>query len=182
MKTLSNVCKYSFIFLALLMTACDKDDDETTDADDDTTAAAGAEFLTAKVDGAAFAAAQDPAVIVGAQIGGTGASTVLVFQGGTNAGETISIAINGYTGPGTYTTGDSPTNTSSASYITIDPLANWGSNLASSLVGGLQAGMIEITAEDGSVVEGTFSFEGYNGDDMTSKMITEGKFKANIDE
>jgi hypothetical protein len=181
MKTLLNVCKYSFIFLALLMTACDKDDDATTDTDDDTTAA-GAEFLTAKVDGAAFAAAQDPAVIVGAQIGGTGANKVLAVQGGTNAGETISIAINGYTGPGSYTTGDSPTNTSSASYITIDPLANWGSNLASSLVGGLQAGMIEITSEEGGVVEGTFSFEGYNGDDMSSKMITEGKFKANIDE
>ncbi|MEP2935920.1 MAG: DUF6252 family protein [Gilvibacter sp.] len=180
MKTLSNLCKYSFIFLALLMTACDKDDDATTDPDDDTTAA-GAEFLTAKIDGVAFEAAQDPAVIVGAQIGSSGSIQVLVFQGGTNAGETISISITNYDGPGTYVTGDSVDNASGANYITIDPLATWQSSFATAFVGGLELGEIVITSDDGEVVEGTFSFEGYNADDESSKMITEGKFKANID-
>ncbi len=182
MKTLSNLCKYSFIFLALLMTACDKDDDDTTDPDDDTATAAGAEFLTAKVDGAAYEAAQDPAVIVGATIGNAGGMQVLVFQGGTNSGETISISIVNYDGPGTYTTGDGPTNANSASYITIDPIAAWGSNLVSSLIGELQAGEVVITSQEDGVVEGTFSFEGYNAEDMTSKMITEGKFKANLEQ
>jgi hypothetical protein len=41
-------------------------------------------------------------------------------------------------------------------------------------------GTINVTVEDGTVVEGTFSFEGYNADSKTSKNITEGKFKAEL--
>lgn len=181
MKTVSNLFKYSFIVLALLMTACDKDDDTTTDPDDPA-AEAGAEFLKATVDGAAYEAAQDPAVIVGATTSGTGASRVLAVQGGTNSGETIRVTIMGYDGPGTYMTGDDLSNASSLIYLTIDPVAAWSNDLTTPLVGGIDPGTIEVTSDDGSVVEGTFSFTGYNGDDMTTKVITNGSFKANFDE
>ncbi len=176
MKTFKNIGLLSVLFLSLLMTACSGDDDSTEDTDD-TGTEAGAEFLTAKVAGTTFEAAQDPAVIVGAQI----SSGVLAVQGGKNNGETISIAISNYDGPGTYTAGDAITNTNIMQYLTIDPIASWASSLASAALGGLEAGTVTVTSDSDGVVEGTFSFEGYNGEDMTSKMVTEGKFKANLD-
>ena len=176
MKTIKNIGLLSLLCLSLLMTAC-KSDDEGMDATDDSATEAGAEFLTATVDGAAFEAAQDPAVIVGAQI----SSGVLAVQGGKNNGETISIAINNYDGPGTYISGDELTNPNLMQYLTIDPIAAWASSLASAAVGGLDVGTITITSDSDGVVEGTFSFEGYNAEDMTTKMVTEGSFKANLD-
>lgn len=38
-----------------------------------------------------------------------------------------------------------------------------------------------ITKDEDGVLEGTFSFQGYNGDNMTTKNITEGIFKVNLD-
>ena len=57
----------------------------------------------------------------------------------------------------------------------------WANGLASAALGTVTAGSIEITSDDGTTVQGTFSFEGYNASDMTSKMITSGEFKANFD-
>ncbi len=137
------------------------------------------EFLTATVDGTAFAAAQSPAVIVGAQ----STNGILSVQGGTNTGNTISMAINGYTGVGTYTTGDVINNTNFIQYLTISGTtpSTWASGLASAALGTLMPGTIEVTSDDGTTVEGTFTFEGYNGGDMTTKVVTNGEFKAKLD-
>ena len=156
MNTLKVLSRYAFIFMALLVTACDKDDDSTGGGDDP--AASGDEFVTAKVDGADFAAAQDPAVIVGAVID----SGVLNVQGGTNSGDTIRITIVGYDGPGTYVSGDNASNPNLMGYFTISPVAGWLNNGVTSLVDGIGSGTVEVTSDADGVVEGTFSFTGYN--------------------
>ena len=148
-------------------TSCSKDDD-------DSSSNGGDEFITAKIDGADYAASQDPATIIGATI----LNGILAVQGGDNSGNTISFQVQNYTGVGIYNTGDSITNTSQIMYLTVSPVATWASSLASAALGTLPAGTIEVTAEDGTTVEGTFSFEGYNASDMTTKNITQGKFKA----
>ncbi len=150
-------------------------------SDDDNGGENGDEFLTAKVSGSNFEAAQDPTVIVGAQLSGSGASTVLAIQGGESSGNTVNMTVFGYNGPGTYKTGESLTSTNSIQYIEISPIGTWGSNSATAALGTLQAGTITITSEDGVTVEGTFSFEGYNATDQTTKNVTGGKFKAIID-
>ena len=43
------------------------------------------------------------------------------------------------------------------------------------------SGTLEVTSDDGTTVEGTFSFEGFNAQDQSTKSITEGSFKATID-
>ena len=161
--------------MALFLTACSNDDDATDGGDDP--AATGEEFVTAKIDGADQAAAQDPVIIVGATID----SGVFAVQGGTNDGETIRITINGYTGPGTYVTGDEVTNGSSLMYLTLTPVATWMNGGVTALVPGVGTGTIEVTSDADGVVEGTFSFSGYNAEDMSIKEITEGKFKAILD-
>ena len=153
-------------------TSCSSDDSDSGDN-------GGEEFLTATVDGSNFAAAQSPAVIVGAQ----SANGVLAVQGGNNDGTTISMAINNYTGVGTYTTGDAVSNTNLIQYLTLNGTtpSTWASSLASAALGTLMNGTIEITSDDGTTVEGTFTFEGYNANDMTTKVITNGEFKAILD-
>ena len=170
MNTLKELSRYAFIIMALFLTACESDD-ESGDTTDDTTSA-GAEFVTAKVDGADFEAAQDPAVIVGAALAGG----VLNIQG-----VTIRITINNYDGPGTYVSGDSETNFNSMNYLTLTPVAAWINNNITAVLGGIGTGTVEVTSDADGVVEGTFSFTGYNGEDMSTKEITEGSFKANID-
>jgi len=179
MKTLKKLLYCSLICIAALFTSCSSDDNGGDNGDTGNNGAA--EFLTAKIDGADFAASQDPAVLVGAQMAAQGGTTVVVVQGSDNNGNAINFSIFNYEGVGTYTTGDGPTNSNLIQYLTVSPFAAWGSNLATSLVGGLTPGEIIITSDDGTTIEGTFSFEGYNADNMTTKTITEGEFKANFD-
>ncbi len=44
------------------------------------------------------------------------------------------------------------------------------------------SGTLEVTSDNGTIVEGTFSFEGFNVQDQTTKVITNGSFKATIDQ
>jgi len=181
MKTLSKTLYLSLVCLALVFTGCNKSDDG------DVAGAGGAggggggtgEFLTASIDGTGFTASTDLASLIGAQT----TNGVLVVQGSTNSGSFINFSIVNYTGAGTYTTGDDLTNSNSIQYGELNgtTLSSWGSNLATSAVGGLQPGEIIITSEANGVIEGTFSFEGYNASDMSRKMITSGSFKSDLD-
>jgi len=148
-------------------------------SDDDNGGGSGDEFLTATIDGSSYAAAQSPAVIVGAQ----STNGILAVQGGTNEGNTISMAISNYSGVGTYTTGDNISNNNFIQYLTISGTTptTWASGLGSAAAGGIMPGTIEVTSDDGTTVEGTFSFDGYNAADMTTKVVTNGKFKASFD-
>ena len=169
MKTIKKTMYLVMLFTAVLFTACSGDDDNDGDGGDG--GAGGAEFLTAKVNGANFEAAQDPAVIVAA----TTSNGVLTLHGGENSGATIRATIQSYTGVGTYTTGDNLSNVNSLTYLTISPIATWMSTF------NIGSGTLEVTSDDGSTVEGTFSFEGFNAQDQSTKSITEGSFKATID-
>ncbi|GAA4236348.1 hypothetical protein GCM10022291_20480 [Postechiella marina] len=164
-------------FALLLTTLCLVTFNSCSSSDDGPNKNSGEEYLTAKIENSGFEAAQSPVVIVGAQL----ANGILAVQGGDNNGNTFSLAIQNYAGVGVYKTGDNLTNGNLAQYLQINPLETWASNLATAAVGTLTAGTIEITLDDGEMVEGTFSFEGYNATTKSTKNITEGKFKALFD-
>jgi len=169
MKTLKNSIYLLLLCTAVVVSSCSKDKNNEEEGDEQNNN--GTEFLTAKVNGNDFEAAQDPAVIVGAQV----SNNVLAFQGGKNNGETIRGTINDYNGVGTYVTGNDISNPNSLGYITINPVATWMSTF------NIGSGTLEVTFDDGTTVEGTFTFEGLNAQDQTTKTITEGQFKAVID-
>lgn len=176
MKLIKKITYVMFLFAAVAFTACSSDDDAAANNNENGNGNGNgdgnaSEFLTAKIDGADFEAAQDPAVIVAASIG----NGVLSIQGGQNDGQTIRATINGYDGPGTYTTGDGLNNTNQLMYVTLTPVATWMSTF------NIGSGTLEVTSDDGDVIEGTFSFEGFNAEDNTTKNITEGAFKAVIE-
>jgi len=157
MKFFWGTIKYIFCAIFLMQVAsCSSNDD----------IGSGDEVLTAKVDGKNYEAS---ILTIGAVLNGK----ILAIQGGTNSGETIRINITNYTGVGIYKTGDALTNVNSVSYITLTPLATWSSTF------NIGSGTIEVHSENGSVVEGIFSFEGVSGN--VTKNITNGVFKANIE-
>ncbi len=158
----------------LTLTSCSNNDDGD---DSQTNNSGGDEFLTAKIDGADFEASTDPASLIGAVL----SNGVLAVQGSTNNGDYLRFNIVNYNGTGTYQTGDALTNPNLIQYGKINPVVAWLSNGIAVAGNSSATGTITITAEDGSVVEGTFSFTGLNASDSSTKTISEGKFKASID-
>ena len=181
MKTIKNTLYFAAVCLSLVFTACSSSDDDGAAAGDDD--GGGEEFFTARVDGASFAASTNIVSLIGGTVSTSNGMTVAAGQGSTNSGDFINFSIVGYSGPGTYATGDNLTNPNMIQYGELNGTsANvWGSNLAVATLG-LSPGQIVITSDANDVLEGTFSFEGYNGTDMTTKMITSGSFKFNIDD
>ena len=180
MKTLKRSIYYTFLCLSLVLTACSSDDDNANNNNQQNNG--GGELFTAKIDGADFAASTDPATLIGGTKSTANGTTIVTGQGSTNSGDFINFNITGYTGPGTYRTGDNLTNPNALQYGELaGQSANvWASNLATSAAG-ISPGTIEITVDADGKLEGTFTFEGYNAQDMTSKMITQGQFKLTID-
>ena len=182
MKTIKHTLYISLLCLAVIFTGCSSDDDNSNDNDDNGDGGnGGTEFYTATVAGNGFEASTDPASLIGGTVSTNNGMTIASAQGSTNSGAFINFSIINYNGPGTYTTGDDLTNPNMIMYGTASPVAAWASNGVTALVGGLQAGEIIITSDADGVLEGTFSFEGYNGDDQSSKMVTNGSFKVNLD-
>lgn len=156
MKTLKLIFAFTII-LGLL--SC-------SDSSDEDLGLSGEGTLTAKVDGSNFEALS---VAVGATI----SNNVAAIQGSNSDGEYIRLNISNYNGVGTYTTGNSISNVSSAMYGSVNPVIAWVSTFD------IGSGTIEITEETDIAIKGTFSFTGINSDgNTTSKTITEGKFNA----
>ena len=152
-----------------LLCSCNKDDDN-----DSSDAAEG--FVSAKIDGVDWKSSSDYKTTGAKKTG-----NILAVQGSDNDGNAINFSIANYNGVGTYKTGDSYTNSNQLLYVTINPIVSWFSNLATAALGSLSPGTINITIDDGKTVEGTFSFNGYNGETETIKKITDGEFKASIE-
>lgn len=178
MKTIKNTLYFTVVCLTLLFTGCSNNDDDGAAAG----SGGGDEFFTATVGGTSFAASTDIGSLVGGTVSTSGGMTVAAGQGSTNSGDFINFSIVGYSGPGTYTTGNTLTNPNMIQYGELNgtTASAWGSNLATAILG-LSPGQIVITSDANDVLEGTFSFEGYNGTDMTTKMVTAGSFKINLD-
>ena len=181
MKTIKNTLYLVVVCLSLVFTGCGSSDDDGAAAGGGG-ASGGDEFFTATVAGAAFAASTDMVSLIGGTVSTSNGITIAVGQGSTNSGDFITFNIVGYTGPGTYATGNTLTNPNMIQYGELNGTTPsvWGSNLATAVLG-LSPGEITITSDANDVLEGTFFFEGYNGTDMTSKMVTGGTFKVTLD-
>jgi len=178
MKTLKKSAYLLLLCLAVVATSCKSDDDNNEEEEGGN----GTELFTAKIDGANFAASTDFETLIGGSLTTSQNGMVLVAQGSTNDGDFINFSITEYNGVGTYTTGDDIMNPNGIQYGEVSGGATiWASNLATAALGTLRPGEINVTSQDETGAKGTFSFEGYNAQGMTTKNVTEGKFEVIFD-
>ena len=146
---------FGILFLTLVMISCSKNDDGGGGSGDGS--------MTAKVDGASFTA--DLAVQA------TLSGGVLAF-GGTGSNGQITIAIPGYSSPGTFNIG---TTAATATYATTSGTIT--GYTASMVIG---SGSITISELSGGYVKGSFSFTAFSSGGATSKTITDGQFNIKL--
>ncbi|MCL5128368.1 MULTISPECIES: DUF6252 family protein [unclassified Algibacter] len=157
-KTLKILFSKTVVILILLtasLTSCSSDDDSNADQSD--------YYLTAKVDGVNFST--DYVTISAFQD-----NTDIYFIRGVGEESSFGFSLESPVSTGTFSA------TISEDYVlfyqVINPYAVW----AATEDGG--SGTITITENTNSYVKGTFSFTGFNPADDSTKVITEGKFKA----
>jgi len=86
------------------------------------------------------------------------------------------VNLYNYNGAGSHTVGTGGTN-SYARYTTGSVGMGTYSAWKAETPGSTTTGTFTITKEENSIVEGTFSFDGYSEEKKTRKKITEGKFR-----
>lgn len=131
-------------------------------------------YFTAKIDGADWSA----------DMQSTNTSITSSHQGLLTIQAALSPVTSGvflinlynYNGAGTYTVGTGGTN-SYARYMTGSVATSNYSAWKAETPGSITTGTFTITKDDGSIVEGTFSFDGYSEETKDTKKITDGKFR-----
>lgn len=161
MKTLK---KIGLLFFLSLLISCESSNDLESSGGDD--------FFTAKIDGETFTAFTGPPDTVAWNSAHTGLRSI---QGSTSEGVAISMNITNYNGVGVYDFSKTGF-VQLVSGVTTGNFGAWVCNASSSTTGS-----VEITSDNGTVIEGTLSFTGLNTDNSSTKVITEGKFRATKD-
>jgi len=159
---------FSFLLLLVsisILSSCNKDDDMGSSGGD--------AFLTCKIDGVLFTA--EPITV-----GGISQESNLSVQGNGSGLEAIAIsmALNStYNGPGVYNFGANHL-FNTATYL---PKASDPANVFAGAFAGNNVGQIEITKDDGTYLEGTFSFQCANQNNQSqTASVTEGTFKFKL--
>jgi hypothetical protein len=156
LKTIVSKTAIILLILSIAVSSCSSDDDSSDSGQGDY-------FLTAKIDGVNYSrdfvtVSNSPDV------------TDVYIISGVGDGSSIGLTLESPISTGTF----SPT----AGRLTVlfyqenDPFMMWGATEDAG------SGTITITANNATSIEGTFSFTGINPIDDSTKVITEGKFKA----
>ncbi|MBZ0328351.1 MAG: hypothetical protein K8F54_12140 [Altibacter sp.] len=170
MKMFKNVIL--ILMMSLAVTACKKDDD----GGDGGGGAVGS--FSAKVDGQTFEGLEGT---VAAQVSDAGTSQVIAVSGGTANSENLQMIVQNFTGVGTYEL--SFLNIGTYSYLPDPSNPDPNTVVIYSTLGDAQSinGEVNISSYDGDTVEGTFSFTGFNINDIGDTVsVTSGAFNIEV--
>lgn len=165
-------------FVMLLITAtaisCSKTTDPQPNNNNNNNATDTNFYFTAKIDGADWSADMQSAntSISSPHQGSLSIQAALT----TVTSGVFLINLYNYNGAGSYTVGTGGTN-SYARYTTGSVATSNYSAWKAETPGSTTTGIFTITKDDGSIVEGTFSFDGYSEETKDTKKITDGKFR-----
>ncbi|SDE35363.1 DUF6252 family protein [Ulvibacter litoralis] len=170
MKIFTKSILITFLSCSLLMaTSCKKDDDGGG------TAASSGEF-TAKVNGNNYESFPEATA---AQLSGAGEFQAMAVSGGTMDSENIQFIITGFDGVGTYSLNF--VNIGTYSYLPDPSNPDPNTVVVFTTVGNAQGnnGEVNISTFDDTTVSGTFSFTGYNLDNIGDTVsVTNGAFNV----
>ena len=166
MKTM----KYAMIVLLMSLTiACNKSDD---DGGEDPQVTTGT--FKAQVDGGSFEGIEGTVV---AQLN----SGTMAISGGTNASENLQMIVMGFDGTGTYPLNF--TNIGTYSYLPDPNNPDPNTVVVYTTVGDAMGnnGEVKVSSYDGNIIKGTFTFTGFNLDNMSDTVsVTSGQFEIEV--
>ncbi len=174
----NNMKKRIFFVMAILtivlgFTSCKK---ETIDNNNNNNTTVDNNFyFNVKMDGESFTGDIGDGKTISRSHGGT--LLTIKDKAGNNPGFFINIL--NYTGAKTYEISSNPPSggdASNASYSEVLTPVVWTYWSSDSI----NPGTITIISDNNDIVEGTFSFDGYNPDNSTTKVFTEGKFRLKV--
>lgn len=157
LKTILPKAALILLLLTVVLSSCSSDDG------DDTNPEQTGFYLTAKIDGVNYSR---KLVTVSATADGT--DVYLISAVGEES--SIGLSLESPISTGTFT--PDVGGVTVLFYQEINPFAIWGATEDEG------SGTITITKNNATYLEGTFSFTGVNPADDSTKLITEGKFKA----
>ncbi|TYA74981.1 DUF6252 family protein [Seonamhaeicola marinus] len=161
--------KFNYIYVAIVfaLISCSGDNNQTEK-----------EFFKAIIENTAYKASEIRAVHLG--------ESIQVSSENSENNSAINFNLKNYQGVGSYAIGDSSENENIVNYALSDDtgvlLTLWSLNKTSSSIG-ITPGSIEITYDDGKVIEGKFStlhVYNYHGTKQIM-VIKNGSFKADYD-
>ncbi|WP_432410668.1 DUF6252 family protein [Rasiella sp. SM2506] len=156
LKTRFHKIAFILLLVSIPFSSCSSDDDATTPEQTNF-------FLTAKIDGVDFSAnSADPLASIS-----NNQTQIFTITGINNNGGRITLTLPSPIIVGTFTT-----DTGAILSFVSPNVEVWGATEDAG------TGTITITANNTTAIEGTFSFTGVNPADNSTKVITEGKFKA----
>jgi len=132
------------------------------------------EFVVASVETISFKSSDTDTAVSGSLIDSGNEITFLV-QGTDDSANIMILLVSDYLGIGSYDVGTSDESSGTASYTDSSSLTNWSSNND----GG--SGKIVVTEETASEVSGTFEFIGKGDDSSSTRTVTNGSFRAELE-
>lgn len=171
---MKNTLYILFAALSFATISCNKTTDPQTNQPNQPTNTDTNYYFTAKVDGVDWNADMQSSN-TSIQSHHQGSITIQAALTDVTDGVFL-INLYDYTGADSYTVGTGGNN-SYARYTTGTAANGSYSSWNAETPGSSTSGTFTITKDDGSVVEGTFEFDGYSQEAKDTKKITEGKFR-----
>lgn len=171
MKTFNKTILLLMAVIAISMTSCSKDDDGGDDP------AGGTGTFSAKVDGDTFTSLEGT---VAGQLTNAGPTKVLAISAGTSQSENLQMVVTTFDGVGTYDLNF--TNIGTYSYLPDPSNPDPNSVVIFSTANGQSSnGQLKVSSYEGNVVKGTFSFTGYNLDNLSQSVtVSDGQFNIEV--
>lgn len=161
-----------FHFILLFIICACSEDDNGQDLVDEV-------FVSANIDGVAYYMNSTTSSISARRVVESTGILKLEVTAISEDGQTVRFGIPAYSGRNLYAIGDNHMMPSFIEYSRVSPYGNWhckhpGPNE-------WDMNYVEITSDDGRLLQGNFKFTGQNPEDGSLMKITEGRFRVYAD-
>lgn len=132
-------------------------------------------YMSVKIDGVDYNMDSKTSTLSATRIIGPAGISKLKVEAISADGQSLRFIIPQYSGKNLYMIGDNPMLPNIIEYESASPYGNWFCNNPGP--NDVQKNYVEITGDDGQIIEGLFSFAGQNFEDNSIRYITDGRFR-----
>ncbi|MCM8570683.1 hypothetical protein NE848_14905 [Gramella jeungdoensis] len=144
-------------------------------SDDDNQDLSNEIYMSVKIDGVDYNMNSKTSTLTATRIIGAAGISKLKVEAISADGQSLRFIIPQYAGKNLYMIGDNPMLPNIIEYESASPYGNWFCNHPGP--NEVEKNYVEITGDDGKIIEGLFSFAGQNFEDNSIRHITDGRFR-----